>query len=237
MTRAILLAAGYGTRLRPMTEHIPKCLVPIAGQPLLDIWLCNLLQAGIGPVLINTHYLADQVKTYLSASAYRDMVTLTHEPELLGTAGTLLANQAFFNGEDGLLIHADNFCFPDWAGFLQAHRNRPAHCVMTMMTFRTDAPSACGILEIDDQGVVIHMHEKVESPPGNLANGAVYCLSPELLTRLARTQAHATDFSTEILPELSGKIFTFEERGIFMDIGTPEAYAAANQINMNSRCH
>jgi len=103
--KALLLAAGYGTRLRPLTEHLPKCLVPIKGQPLLGIWLEHLDAAGCGPFLVNTHYRAEQVAAFIEASPFRAQVTLTHEKHLLGTAATLLGNLDFFGGEDGLLIH------------------------------------------------------------------------------------------------------------------------------------
>lgn len=177
--RALLLAAGYGTRLRPLTNTIPKCLVPIKGRPLLEIWLNTLTQAGLGPFLVNTHYLADQVKEFIAASAYQDKVALSHEPMLLGTAGTLMANLSFFNGEDGLLIHADNYCLANFPAFVEAHRRRPSQCLLTMMTFRTETPSTCGIVELDAEGIVIGFHEKVASPPSNLANGAIYLLSAQ----------------------------------------------------------
>ena len=93
--RAMLLAAGYGTRLRPLTNSIPKCLVPINGKPLLQIWLERLTAADIGPFVINTHHLAEQVRAFIAASPYRNEVTLVHEPELCGTAGTLIANLGF----------------------------------------------------------------------------------------------------------------------------------------------
>ena len=107
--RALLLAAGLGPRLRPLTNHTPKCLVEIGGEPLLGHWLRKLEAAGCEAVLVNTHHLADQVVAYLEAWQGRGMtVQSVHEHELLGTAGTLLANQAFFTGATGLLIHADN---------------------------------------------------------------------------------------------------------------------------------
>ena len=90
--RALLLAAGLGTRLRPITDTIPKCLVPINGAPLLQIWLERLTEAGIGPFLINTHYLEEQVKTFLEESAFLERAKLIHENYLLGTAGTLIEN-------------------------------------------------------------------------------------------------------------------------------------------------
>lgn len=222
--RSILLAAGLGTRLRPLTNTIPKCLVPIKGKPLLEIWLERLTQAGMGPFLVNTHYLAEQVDAFVEASSYREQVTMVHEPELLGTAGTLIENLDFFQGKDGMLIHADNYCMADLPAFEHAHRQRPPECVMTMMTFRTDTPSTCGIVELDDRGVVTGFHEKVANPPGNLANGAVYILSAELLGMMGKELHAVTDFSTEVLHRFVGRISTYETKETFVDIGTISAY-------------
>ena len=225
--RAVLLAAGLGRRLRPLTDTTPKCLVPIKGQPLLGIWLERLTKVGIGPFLINTHHLAGQVEAFVKASPYRKQIRLVNEPELKGTAGTLIANLDFFHCKDGLLIHADNYCLADFLAFQQAHRNRPAKCLMTMMTFRTDSPSSCGIVELDEEGVVIGFHEKVAKPPGNLANGAVYILSYELLERLGTDLNSVTDFSTEVLNRFVGRIYSYEAKETFMDIGTNTAYTKA----------
>ncbi len=222
--RSILLAAGLGTRLRPLTNTIPKCLVPIKGKPLLEIWLERLTQAGMGPFLVNTHYLAEQVDAFIETCPYREQVTVVHEPELHGTAGTLIENLEFFQGQDGILIHADNYCMADLPAFELAHRQRPPECVMTMMTFRTDTPSTCGIVELDDRGVVIGFHEKVANPPGNLANGAVYILSAELLGMMGKELHAVTDFSTEVLHRFVGRIFTYETKETFVDIGTISAY-------------
>jgi len=226
--RAILLAAGCGTRLQPLTNNIPKCLVPINGQPLLDIWLERLSRAGIASFLVNTHYLAEKVEAYVATSRYAKHTTLVHEAALLGTAGTLVANVDFYEGEDGLLIHADNYCRADIQEFLLAHARRPAECVMTMMSFRTDTPSSCGILELDERGVVFGFHEKSALPLGNLANGAVYLLSPELLRMMRGELSTASDFSTEVLHRLVGRIYTYETGETFVDVGTPDSYARAN---------
>ncbi|GAB2861263.1 nucleotidyltransferase family protein [Pseudoduganella ginsengisoli] len=226
--RALLLAAGLGTRLRPLTDTVPKCLVPIKGQPLLDIWLERLTAAGISRCLVNTHYLAPQVHAYLAGSRFASQVDIAEEKELLGTAGTLMANLPFFQGGDAMLIHADNYCLADFTAFLHAHASRPVHCLMTMMTFRTATPQTCGIVELDDAGVVVGFHEKVANPPGNLANGAIYILSAELLAMMAKDMPHVTDFSTEVMHHLVGKIYTHETTATFLDIGTPETYAQAN---------
>ena len=93
--RAILLAAGLGTRLRPITDTIPKCLVPINGKPLIDYWLEQLTKAGIEKFLINTHYLHEQVESYIEQSKFAGMVDLVYEEELLLTGGTVIANKDF----------------------------------------------------------------------------------------------------------------------------------------------
>ena len=227
--RALLLAAGLGTRLRPLTDTLPKCLVPINGRPLLDIWLERLGRAGIGPLLINTHYLSGQVEAFVETSPYRDNVKLVHEAQLQGTAGTLLNNLGYFKGGDAMLIHADNYCLADMSAFGRAHDDRPAGCVMTMMTFRAGHPELCGIVERDSRGVVTAFHEKVVNPPGDIANGGVYILSRELLMELDADFRSVTDFSTQVIPHFVGRIYTYHTSATFMDIGTPESYAAANE--------
>ena len=143
------------------------------------------------------------------------------ENHLLGTAGTLVRNLDFFQGEDGLLIHADNYCLADFTAFIRAHNNRPLDCLMTMMTFRTDNPSSCGIVEVDESNVVVGFHEKVECPPGNLANGAVYIVSPKLLEIIKNDLNYVTDFSTEVLHRFKGRIFSHEISDTFLDVERP----------------
>ncbi len=229
--RAILLAGGLGTRLRPLTYLTPKCLVPINGVPLLEIWLKKLTESSVNNFLINTHYLFDQVENYIDSSPYKQVVTLSHEPILLGTAGTLINNLDFFESQDGMLIHADNYCLADFSEFIQSHHNRPSHCMITMMTFHTDNPSTCGIVKVDDSNTVVEFHEKVNTPKGNIANGAIYILSGKFQKILRKEFSAAEDFSTEILPNFIGHIHTYQTNKIFLDIGTPEMYAKANNNN------
>ena len=226
--KVILLAAGFGTRLRPLTDNIPKCLVPIKGKPLLQIWLERLTNSGLDQFLINTHYLSNQVNYFINDSKFKNNCILKNETTLLGTAGTLLSNLNFIGKEDCMLIHADNYCLADFKDFIKSHNQRPSYCLMTMMTFRTDTPSSCGIVELDDKNVVIGFHEKVEHPPGNLANGAIYVLSNDFIKILQENFATASDFSTEILHHFISKIYTHQTNELFMDIGTIESYTKAN---------
>ena len=89
---ALLLAAGLGTRLGPLTEHCPKCLIPIAGRPLLEHWLCSLYRIGIGRVIVNMYHHHDLVESFLARSCFSNWVTGVREHKLLGTAGTLREN-------------------------------------------------------------------------------------------------------------------------------------------------
>jgi mannose-1-phosphate guanylyltransferase len=227
--RALLLSAGLGTRLRPVTDHIPKCLVPINGRPLLSYWLELLVGAGIRKILINTHYLPESVNAYIDRSGYAEFITTVFEEKLLGTGGTLLRNRRFFEGGPAMLIHADNLSKFDISGFMQAYARRPAGVEMTMMTFTTDSPESCGIVELDQLGVVRAFHEKVGNPPGRLANAAVYIVSPAVIDFIASLGKEVVDFSTEVLPHYLGRINTFHNPVYHRDIGTVESLRRAEK--------
>jgi len=226
--RALLLAAGIGSRLRPLTDTIPKCLVRVHDRPLLDYWLDLVFEGGVERALLNTHWLAEQVRAHVAQSRWRDRIDLVHEDELLGTGGTVLANRAWFGDQPFLVAHADNLTDFDVKGLLSAHRGRPPGCIMTMLGFRTDDPSSCGILELDGQNRVLAFHEKVENPPGNLANGAVYLFEPAVIADIAALGKDVVDLSTEIIPNYLGRILCVETRGYHRDIGNPESLRRAH---------
>ncbi len=225
--KALLLSAGIGTRLRPLTDSTPKCLVPINGKPLMEYWIDLLCKENQIPVMINLHYLSEQVATYIHSSPYRKNIKIVHEKSLLGTGGTLLKNRAFFKNEPIFLAHADNLTIFDLDTFIHAHQLRPTNCEITMMTFETPTPQTCGIVELDKENVVCAFHEKIKNPPGNLANGAVYILEPSVLDFLKSLGKIQIDFSTEVLPNYLGKIFTFHNSQYHRDIGTMESYTKA----------
>jgi mannose-1-phosphate guanylyltransferase len=227
--RALLLAGGLGTRLRPLTNQIPKCLVPIKGKPLLQYWLELLIPNGVDKLLVNTHYLPEPVRDFVAASLWRDHITLVHEEMLLGTGGTVLRNRNFFSDQAFMVVHADNLTRFDPTAFIARHRKRPAGCELTMMTFETDDPKSCGIVEEDAQGVVTAFHEKVENPPGNHANAAVYIFEPSVIGFLESLGRPVIDLSTEVIPRYLGRIATFHNHGYHRDIGSPESLAKAEQ--------
>ncbi len=227
-----MLAGGFGKRLRPLTEKVPKCLVTIQKKPLLDYWINNLSNCNFEGLLINTHYLPEQVRGFVNLHPLKEKIRLVHEEILLGTAGTLRKNIKYFNNEDILLAHADNYCTADFKEFILHHNKRPKKCLITMMTFITDTPESCGIVELDRDGVVQKFYEKDTSPRGNLANGAIYILSKEFLEKYEEDFKAAVDFSLDVIPNLLGKIYTYHTSAKIVDIGTLKTYyQLENQLN------
>lgn len=225
--KALLLAGGLGTRLRPLTDTVPKCMVPIHGKPLLGYWFDLLFPAGIERALVNTHYLPDPVRRFTGASSWRGRIDMVHEETLLGTGGTILANRDYFADAPFMVAHADNLTRFDVAAFIARHRRRPAGCDVTMMTFATDAPQSCGIVAETDEGVVTGFYEKVANPPGNRANAAVYIFEPSVIGFLASLGKPVVDLSTEAIPHYVGRMCSFFNGDYHRDIGTPESLARA----------
>jgi mannose-1-phosphate guanylyltransferase len=225
--KAILLTAGFGSRLRPLTDVLPKCLLPIDGRPLLEYWFSMLINAGVTSILMNLHYLPQIMKEWVQLTEYAANIKMVYEGSLLGTGGTLLQNRDFVGDEPVMLIHADNLCSTDINAYINAHKNRPPGAEITMMTFDTPTPETCGIVEIDHSGLVRAFHEKVAHPPGNRANAAVYIVEPSVMDFLASLNKSFIDFSTEVPPAYMGRIYTFHNAHYHRDIGNPESYLAA----------
>jgi mannose-1-phosphate guanylyltransferase len=226
--RALLLAAGIGSRLRPLTDTTPKCLVRVHDRPLLDYLLDLIFKGGIERALLNTHWLAEHVNQYVAGSPWRSHIDLVYEDELLGTGGTILANRHWFQDEAFLVAHADNLTDFNVAELIEAHRRSSASHVITMLGFRTDDPCSCGILELDKKNTVIAFHEKAKTPPGNLANGAVYIFEPDVISAIEKLGKPVVDLSTEIIPHYIGRILCVETNGYHRDIGNPESLQRAH---------
>ncbi len=141
--KALLLAGGLGTRLRPLTDTVPKCLVPILDRPLLDFWFDRLAEAGIDEARVNTHALAEQVQAYIAGVNSEGRVHLveSHEPVLLGSAGTIAANADLADLADQIvIIYADNLSDVDLRPLLEFHRSHKDP--LTMVLFRARIPGA-----------------------------------------------------------------------------------------------
>ena len=224
---ALLLAAGLGTRLRPLTDRLPKCLVPIRGQPLLAYWLALLGEAGLESMIVNLHHRSDDVLRFLERCDWRDRVIPVAEPSLLGTGGSVLAHQEHLGEGPFMVVHADNLSRFDVRAFQARHERRAPGCEMTMMTFSTETPSNCGIVEVNEEGVVTSFTEKPARPSSRMANAAVYIFEQSVLETLRGLGKSEIDLSTEVIPRYLGRMSTFHNDVYHRDIGTPEAYAQA----------
>lgn len=226
--RALLLAGGLGTRLRPLTDTVPKCLVPIGGRPLLEYWLDLLFLSSIDRVLVNTHYLPDRVNEFINHSRWRDRVDTTYEETLLGTGGTVLENSEYFQNSAFFVAHADNLSSFSFSDFHQRHLTRPQHAIITMMTFRTDTPELCGVVDENQEGIVTGFYEKASNPPSNLSNAAVYIFEPEVLDVLASMRSKVIDISLDLIPQCLGRIATFHNATYHRDIGNLRSLTLGN---------
>jgi mannose-1-phosphate guanylyltransferase len=223
--KAFLLAAGTGTRLRPITDTTPKCLVDIGGRTLLDLWLNSFDRSGVDEVLINLHHLPDAVRKHVSERTGPPAIRLVYEPELLGSAGTLAANREWVAAEEFFLVcNADNLTDFDLGDLIRAHRG--GGTMATLAVFHSDNPSSGGVVGIDETGLVTVFTEKPAIPVSDLVNAGMYAFSPAVLDEISRPPA---DIGYHLLPRLVGRARVVPVEGYFRDIGTPEAYLRARE--------
>lgn len=227
--RAFLLAAGLGTRLRPITETKPKCLVEIQGKPLLQWWLELLEKHGITEVLINTHYLAEQVEDFVTVFQKNKntiKVTLFKESKLLGSGGTINANRSFVEDEDFLICYADNFTNINISKMYLEHLKKES--ILTMALFKAEKPEECGIVTLDSNNVVTEFIEKPAKPSSNLANAGVYIADRRFFDFFPNCDQF--DLGKDVLPKLKGIAYGWPIEGRLIDIGTIDNYYKAQKI-------
>jgi mannose-1-phosphate guanylyltransferase len=226
IVKGFLLAAGVGTRLRPLTDTIPKCLVPIRGVPLLAIWLQWCALCGIDEILLNSHAHSQRVREFIDAYRGPVRVMLTHEPELLGSAGTLHANRDFVAAEkEFAVLYADVLTNCRFDRLLDSHRMR--HSSVTLGTYRVPNPTQCGIIATDDSGKVLDFVEKPQFPKSNQAFSGILIGGPALLAHLP--ERVPADIGFDVLPKLVGEMFAFPIADYVFDIGTMEKYEQAQR--------
>ncbi|HLP86127.1 MAG TPA: nucleotidyltransferase family protein [Phycisphaerales bacterium] len=238
--RVLLTAAGVGSRLKPITDALPKALVPIAGKPLLQYWFDAFAHAGIRHVLVNTHHMPEQIRTFLGAQNATGKFDAreTYEPTLLGSAGTISANADFVprddtSGGDVLIIYSDNLSNVDLGKFLAFHRSHGDP--FTMLLFRAQFPEKSGIAEVAPDGKVLSFIEKPKQPKSDLANAGMYAMSAAMWHEIASWKAF--DIGFDVLPKIvaSGRMRAIEHAQVardgkpyHRDIGTHESLAIAN---------
>lgn len=228
--KGLILAAGFGTRLGQLTQQTPKALIRVGDKPILDHNIQKLLEIGITEILVNTHYLAKQVESYLVTQDYPATLETVFEPKLLGTAGTMQANLDFFGVGDFLVMHGDNYFTSSLSSLVEAHMSRTAKTEMTMATFDTKNPELYGTVVTDNAGVVIDFFEKNKNSTSLKANAAIYIFSQFAKQEISSLSKRNTDISNDLIPRMLGKIQSHNLKGDFIDIGSPSGLKLANDI-------
>jgi mannose-1-phosphate guanylyltransferase len=224
--KAFILAAGNGTRLRPLTDSVPKCLLPIQGVPLLEIWLNNCKAAGITDVLVNAHAHADAVKEFAATQKSGVRVSVVEEPQLLGSAGTLAENRAFVAGEEAFFVlYGDVLTNVDLRRMLAFHCRK--NLSATLGVYQVPDPTRCGVVIMDKDDVIQNFVEKPARPVSNWAFSGVMIAGQEIFDFLP--DRRPMDIGFDVLPKMAGIMAGYRISEYLIDIGTLENYQTAQQ--------
>lgn len=232
ISKAMILAAGEGTRLRPLTQQTPKALLPIQGIHLILYILSWLKGYGIRQVAINIHHLGDQIQGCLgNGSEFGMEIYYSCESELLGTAGGVKKMADFFDSAF-VVIHGDMLVNFDLAAMIKSHREKQA--MATMVLIEVSNPWEYGIVQLGKGGRIISFVEKPPkgTQPGNLSNGGIYVLEREVLDYVP--PQGFCDFAYDVFPkliELGLPVYGYAlgTDDYLIDIGTMSKYQKANE--------
>jgi mannose-1-phosphate guanylyltransferase len=221
--KAFLLAAGHGTRLRPFTNTVPKCLVPIRGIPMLEIWLSLCRHHGISEVLVNTHSHSDAVVDFVGKWRDGVRVTVIEEPNLFGSAGTLRENRKWLGPDHQFWVfYADVLTRANLSAMFKFHSPRYA---ATLGVYSVPDPERCGIVCIDRDQVITDFVEKPTVPKSQWAFSGIMIGTTALLSAIP--EKSGADIAFDVLPRLVGRMRAFPISEFLMDIGTLKNYQRA----------
>jgi len=227
-TPALLLVGGLGTRLRSVVPSAPKPLASVGKKSFLELLIRQLKHQGIRRLILCTGYLADQVESEFGNGHALDLeISYSKELEPLGTAGAVkLAQSHLSDASEFLVMNGDSFLEIDLAAFTQFHRDR--HALVSMAVLRVEDSSRYGTVQVDSDQKVIGFVEKAGSNGPGLVNGGIYVFSPEVFDSIPEGRS---SLEKDVFPRLLDKgVYAQEHSGMFIDIGTPEDYARAQEL-------
>ncbi len=213
--KAVILAAGEGIRMRPLTETRPKPMIEILGRPLLH-HIFDSLPDEIDEVIMVVGYLEDQIRNYFSESFNGKKIIYAHQPKKLGTAQALWLVRPLLNDERFLMLYADD---------LQSKEDIK-NCLnykLSIMVKEVEDPRKFGVIVTDDKGKVLDLVEKPVSPPGNLASTGVKVLDSKIFNYPAKQHPNGEYYITDSLAQMVRDYEMFAVRADFwLPIGYPE---------------
>ena len=230
--KAMILAAGEGTRLHPLTLETPKVLLPIGEKPLIEYTLTWLKSHGISEVAVNLHYLGDKIRNLLGdGSKFGVKIHYSPEKEILGTAGGVKKIETFL-GSTFAVVYGDILTDFNLSAMIDFHKQKRASA--TLALFEVPNPWEVGVVDIDTQGKVLSFREKPPrgSEAGNLSSGGIYVFEKEILAHIPN--AGFSDFGYDILPkliELGLPLYGYllKPEDYLIDIGSIDKYHKANE--------
>ncbi|MDP2663185.1 MAG: nucleotidyltransferase family protein [Dehalococcoidia bacterium] len=226
--KAVILAAGLGTRLRPLTDCCPKAMLPLNGKPLLQYNLDLLKAHGLRQVAVNLHHLPEVVIRYLLENGEQGLkVNLAVEPRLLGTAGGAKNLESFLD-ETFLVLYGDVLTTIDLGALVSFHNTTGG--MATVAVHEVDDPSSCGVAVLGKGGRISHFVEK--PPKGKVAspwaNAGVYVMEPDILSYIPPEGEY--DFGRDLFPSLLRRgvpVYSYPFSEYLVDIGSPQGYEKA----------
>ncbi|MBK5190894.1 MAG: NDP-sugar synthase [Methanosarcinales archaeon] len=227
MTRAVILAGGYGTRLRPATSSTPKAMIPLVNKPVIDYILDYLAGYGFKEFVITTNYLREQTIAYLDSNRKDMKIVYPEEPSPLGTAGSV-KNAGVT--ETAVIIQGDNITEIDIGKLLTFHKAHEG--LVTIALLPVSNPSLYGIAEIEPtDGRILNFKEKPAPNEcfSNLANTGLYIIEPEAMEYVP--EGRAFDFSKDLFPKLvaQSEVYGCVVDGFWTDVGSREGYLEATK--------
>lgn len=227
--KAIILAGGKGTRLRPLTDIIPKPLLPIKGRPIIEHAICNLKKYGITDIILSIGYKADQIMEYFGNG--NDLgVNLSYcvEKKLLGTGGAVkLAAKGIH--ETFIMLNGDNLCDVNYDDLLKVHSMNKA--VLTFTLFPVKDVTKYGIAELDGQKVIRFIEKpSMDKAPSNLNNAGITVFEPEALDILPDGVSSIEYDCYQNICGKSGKAYAFIHKGQWFPTDDIEKYNKANNL-------
>jgi len=226
--KAVILAGGHGTRLRPLTYTKPKPLLPLVGKPVLQFIIESLAEQGFNDVVVTSNYVRERIMQYFGdGSQFGVELTYPKEEKSLGTAGSV-KNAAKYLNETFLVIQGDNVTDIAFGDVLAFHEEKGGIATIALMT--AENPYQFGIAELDFNGRIRKFKEKPrpEECFSNLISTGLYVLEPEVLDYIPN--GVACDFAKNVFPTLLGagmKIYGYPAEGFWVDIGNAESYMEA----------
>lgn len=237
--KAMLLAAGAGTRLRPLTYETPKPMVPVVNRPVIHHVLDNLLKHGVEEVMINLHALPEQVRGYCGdGSRWSLKLRYSHEPKLMGTAGSIKKVESFFKDGPFFVMSGDGVSDIDLTAMWQFHRRRGAFA--TMATKRVESRFEYGVtLTGSDQRIKGFLEKPSWGDVfSNKVNTGIYLFEPEVLKLIPRGRPY--DFGHELWPKLlkmRKPIFAYETDAYWCDVGNLPEFRRCQIDALDRRAH